>query len=154
LAPAMKETSTYYLLAWKPDAETQKQRRFRQLEVKVTGRPELTVRVRKGSFDIDPPAPVVASDNKKAEQKKAEQAPPVKTVGVKLREAIAAAYPAGTMPILMSVDYYDIAGKGPTLSTAVQLPGEFLSFGEQPGGKIQAIVDVSGIYFDEKGVSK
>src|SRR5829696_6169129 len=61
LAPAIKETSTYYLLAWKPDAEAQKQSRFRNVEVKLIGKPDLTVRVRKGYFDLDPdPAPVVA----------------------------------------------------------------------------------------------
>ncbi len=43
LAPAIKETSTYYLLAWKPDAEAQKQRRFRNLEVKLINRPDLNV---------------------------------------------------------------------------------------------------------------
>ena len=59
LAPAIKETSTYYLLAWKPDAEAQKQGRFRNLEVKLIDRPDLTVRVRKGYFDLDPPAPLL-----------------------------------------------------------------------------------------------
>ncbi|HET9478530.1 MAG TPA: VWA domain-containing protein [Pyrinomonadaceae bacterium] len=147
LAPAIAETSSYYLLAWKPDAVSQKQRRFRQLEVKLVGRPDLTVRVRKGFFDLDP-VPAVAAN------KKTESATPTKTPTAKLREAIAAPYPVRNLPILMSVDYYDVAPKGPTLSTAIQLPGEFLSFGEQPGGKIQAIVDVSGIYYDDKGVAK
>jgi hypothetical protein len=71
-----------------------------------------------------------------------------------LREVIMAAYPERALPILMSVDYYDVAGKGPTLSTAIQMPGEFLSFGEQPDGKIQAVIDLSGVYYDEKGVPK
>jgi VWFA-related protein len=151
LVPAIKETSTYYLLAWKPDAESQKQGRFRQLEVKLAGRNDLTVRVRKGYFDVDPLAPANASsDSKKA----TEQAPPSKTIPAKLRETINAAYPQRELPILMSVDYYDIEGKGPTLSTAVQLPGEFLTFGQQPDGKIQAVIDLSGVYFDEKGNAK
>lgn len=147
LAPAIKETSSYYLLAWKPDAESQKQGRFRQLEVKLVGRSDLTVRVRKGFFDLDP-APAVAAN------KKTESAIPTKTPTAKLREAITAPFPVRSLPILMSVDYYDIAEKGPTLSTAVQLPGEFLSFGKQPDGKIQAIVDLSGIYYDDKGMAK
>ncbi|HEU4795351.1 MAG TPA: VWA domain-containing protein [Pyrinomonadaceae bacterium] len=147
LAPAIKETATYYLLAWKPDPATQKQGRFRQLEVKLVNRPDLTVRVRKGFFDTDPPGAT-------ANAKKPEQSPSTKTPTVKLREAIATAYPLRALPILMSVDYYDIADKGPMLSTAVQLPGEFLSFGEQPDGKIQAIVDVSGVFYDDKGTPK
>jgi VWFA-related protein len=147
LAPALKETSSYYLLAWKPDAETSG--RFRQLEVKLVGRPELTVRVRKGFFDVDPPEPTTAESKKKP-----EQAPPAKTAAAKLREVITAAYPERGLPILMSVDYYDVPEKGPTLSTSINLPGEFLSFGEQPDGKIQAVVDLTGVYYDEKGTAK
>jgi len=150
LAPAMKETSTYYLLAWKPDSESQKQKRFRQLEVKLVGRPDLTVRVRKGFFDVDPPAATAAANDKKA----VEQPGPSKTVPAKLRQTISAAYPQRELPIVMSADYYDVAEKGPTVSTSIQLPGEFLSFYEQPNGKIQATVDLTGVYFDEKGNPK
>jgi VWFA-related protein len=147
LAPALKETSTYYLLAWKPDAESQKQGRFRNIEVKLIGRPDLTVRVRKGYFDLDPaPAPVAT--------KTPTERPPVKTATAELRESILAAYPERELPILLSADYYDLANKGATLSTAIQMPGEFLIFGEQPDGKIQAIIDLSAAYFDEKGAVK
>ena len=146
IAPAIKETSTYYLLAWKPDPEAPKQSRFRNLEVKLVGRDDLTVRVRKGFFDLDPPVAVEATD-KKPDPK----SPSTKPATVKLKEAISAAYPERSLPILMSIDYYDIAEKGPTLSTAIQVPGEFLSFGEQPDGKIQAVIELTGVYFDEKG---
>ncbi|HKY41464.1 MAG TPA: VWA domain-containing protein [Pyrinomonadaceae bacterium] len=146
LAPAIKETSTYYLLAWKPDAEVQKQRRFRNLEVRLVNRPDLTVRVRKGFFDVDPPPRVVAKDA--PQQSKPTSAP------AKLRESIMAPYPERGLPILLSADYYDIADKGPILSTAIQVPGEFMVFGEQPDGKIQAVIDVSGVYYDEKGAAK
>ena len=146
LAPAMKETSTYYLLAWKPDAEAQKQRKFRNLEVKLINRPELNVRVRKGYFDLDPPAPVAA--------KNAPQPSKPISAPAKLRESIMAPYPERSLPILLSADYYDVAGKGPLVSTAILVPGEFLVFGEQPDGKIQAIVDLSGVYYDDKGNAK
>jgi VWFA-related protein len=146
LAPAIEETSSYYLLAWKPDAETSG--RFRQLEVKLVDRPDFIVRVRKGFFDVDPPEDTAAS------RKKPEQTPPVKTAASKLRETITAAYPERALPILMSVDYYDVPEKGPTLSTSINLPGEFLTFGEQPDGKIQAVVDLTGVYYDEKGAVK
>ena len=146
LTPAIKETSTYYLLAWKPDAESQKQGRFRNLEIKLIGHPDLTVRVRKGYFDLDPPAPVAA--------KASAQPPKTTSTPAKLREALMAPYPERELPILISADYYDVADKGPLLSTAIQLPGEFLVFGEQPDGKIQAVVDLSAVYYDEKGVFK
>ena len=72
----------------------------------------------------------------------------------KLRESIMAPYPERGLPILLSADYYDIADKGPILSTAIQVPGEFLVFGEQPDGKVQAVIDISAVYYDEKGVAK
>ena len=144
LAPAIKETSEYYLLAWKPHDDSQRQRRFRNLEIKLIGRSDLTVRVRKGYFDMDPPAQVVAKDS------------PSKPVSApdKLREAIVAPYPERDLPILLSADYYDLADKGPTLSTAIQMPGEFLMFGQQPDGKIQAVIDLTAVYYDDKGAVK
>ncbi len=146
LLPALKETSTYYLLAWKPDPASQKQGRFRNLEVKLIGRPDLTVRVRKGYFDLDPaPAPATA---------KATQPAPNKPTPTLLRESIAAIYPTRELPILLSADYYDLPVKGPTISTAIQIPGEFLVFYERPDAKIQAAIDLTGVYFDEKGVAR
>ena len=145
LAPAIKETSTYYLLAWKPDAESEKGSKFRNLEVKLVGHPDLIVRVRKGYFDLDPAPPTTVAK---------EQPPPVKTAASRLREAIAAPYPQRELPILLSADYYDVPNKGPALSTAIHVPGEFLVFGQQPDGKIQAVIDISAAYFDEKGTVK
>lgn len=151
LAPALKETSVYYVLAWKPDAEAQKEKRFRNLEVRLVDRPNTTIRVRKGYLDVDPESAV-------AGQPVAAPPPPSstpdKTVSAKLLQAIGAAYPGRDLPILMSADYYDVAGKGATLSTAIQIPIEFLTFGKQPDGKSQAAVDVSGVYYDDKGVPK
>ena len=144
--PALKETSVYYLLAWKPDAEAQKEKRFRNLEVRLINRSGLNVRVRKGYLDVDPEPDTTA--------KAAESPPPVKTAAAKLRESIAAAYPERGLPILMSADYYDVAGKGATLATSMQIPVEFLSFSQQPNGKIQATIDVSGVYYDDKGAPK
>ncbi|HEU4770033.1 MAG TPA: VWA domain-containing protein [Pyrinomonadaceae bacterium] len=146
LAPALKETSVYYLLAWKPDANAQKERRFRNLEVRLVNRSDLTVRVRKGFFDVDP-EPAVAA-------KPAASPTPSNITAAKLRESLAATYPERSLPVLMSADYYDVAGKGATLSTAIQIPIEFLTFAEQPDGKNQAAVDVSGVYYNDKGVPK
>src|SRR6266498_4524865 len=54
LGRALKETSTYYLLAWKPDRGAQNSRKFRRIEVKLVGKPDLTVQVRRGFFDREP----------------------------------------------------------------------------------------------------
>jgi VWFA-related protein len=145
LAPAIKETSTYYLLAWKPDADSDKRSRFRNIEVKLLNHPDLIVRVRKGYFDLDPTTPPAVAK---------EQPAPTKNSPAKLREAIASPYPERGLPILVSADYYDVPDKGPALSTAIHIPGEFLVFGQQPDGKIQAVIDLTAVYFDEKGTVK
>ena len=143
LAPALKETSNYYLIAWKPDTEAQKQSRFRKVEVKLLNHPDYTVRVRKGYFDVDATPPTAAKEN--TEPANPQSAP------AKLRASLASPYPERALPILISADYYDVAGKGSVVNTAVQVPGEFLVFGPQPDGKIQAVVDLSGIVLDDKG---
>ena len=147
LLPALKETSNYYLIAWKPDTDAQKQSRFRNVEVKLIGHSDYTVRVRKGYFDTDPDPTTVAKGKK-------EEPPTPQSAPAKLRESLKAPYPERALPILMSADYYDVAGKGPVVNTSIQVPGEFLVFGEQPDGKIQAVLDISGLFLDDKGAVK
>lgn len=147
LAPAIKETSTYYLLAWKPEGENQKTGRFRNIQVNVIGRPDLTVRVRKGYFDVAP-TPVTATAKPTASPD-----PQANIVATRLREAIGSAYPKTELPLTLGLNYYDIAGRGATVSTSVQMPGEFLVFGPR-NGKIQAVVDLTGVYYDDQGKPK
>jgi len=148
LTPAIKETSVYYLLAWKPDSDNQKVGRFRNIQVNVVGRPEFSVRMRKGFFDSAPAALKTAAV--KAPATPAEEA---KTIATKLRETISAAYPQTELPLSLGINYYDLIGKGAIVSTAIQIPGEFLVFGPR-NGKTQAVVDLTGVYFDDKGVPR
>ncbi len=152
-APAMKETSAYYLLAWKPDADAQKQKRFRSLEVHLVDKPGLTVRVRKGFYDVDPETPIATTQPAPTESP-SSSVKGAQTAPVKLRETLTAPYPERSLPILMSADYYDVATKGATLATSILIPGEFLLFGQQPDGKTQAVADVSGVIYDDKGTAK
>jgi hypothetical protein len=145
---AIKETSAYYLLAWKPDSENQKSARFRNIQVNVVGRPELTVRVRKGFFDVET-VPETTADTKKPATQPDEE----KAIITKLRKGIEALYPQTNLPVLLGVNYYDAVPKGPTLAASVQIPGEFLVFAPRDG-KIQALVDVTGVYFDDKGKAR
>jgi VWFA-related protein len=145
---AIKETSVYYLLAWKPDSENQKSARFRNIQVNVVGRPDLTVRVRKGFFDVEV-TPAITADASKP-------VPPVeenKAIVAKLRDSIVAPFPQTALPIQLGVNYYDSVGKGATLATSVLIPGEFLVF-EPREGKVQAVLDVRGVYFNDKGEGK
>ena len=141
VATAVKETSVYYLLAWKPDIEQPKPGRFRNIEVSVVGRPDLTVRVRRGFFDVDPTPPVRA------------EADPInasKQIPIKLRDTIIAPFPQVQLPILLNAFYYDTVQKGSTAVACVQIPGEFMTFGPQDG-KTQAIIDLNGVFYNLSG---
>src|SRR5688500_9407181 len=51
---ALRETSNYYLLAWRPNSEDQKSPTFKRLEISIPGRPELSVRIARGFFASEP----------------------------------------------------------------------------------------------------
>src|SRR5262249_39602441 len=55
VAPVLDETSTYYLLAWRPENDQEKVLKFRHVQINVVGRPELTARAPKGY--VTGPAP-------------------------------------------------------------------------------------------------
>ena len=50
VSQAVREYQNYYVLAWEPEAFEKDKPKFRKIEVSVKGRPELTVRVRRGFF--------------------------------------------------------------------------------------------------------
>lgn len=138
----LNETSAYYLLAWKPDSIDQKSRRFLNIEITVVGRSGLTVRVRRGFFDVEPPP---QPTNQKTEPLRTD-----KTVPAKLREAIVSTFPKSDLPISLTAVYYEVTPQGPTISASVQIPGEFMTYVSQ-AGKIQATVDLTGIFYNSRG---
>src|SRR6185503_923883 len=147
LGRALKETSTYYLLAWKPDRGSQ-QSKFRRIEVKVVGRPDLTVQVRRGFFDREPETARTAKAEKSNNEKKADEE--AKSPEAELRKEMLAPYPARDIPVSLSLTYLYNAPKGVMLSTALQVPNEVLSF-VPANEKYTAVVSVLGSVFDDKG---
>lgn len=152
LGRALKETSTYYLLAWRPEEQTSRSGKFRRIEVKVIGKSNLTVQVRRGFFDKEPE---LAKETKSPKPEKPEKSatsdkPPVKPAEAELRKAMLAPYPNREIPVSLSLSFLNTAEKGPMLSTALQVPNEFFSFAPVDG-KQTAVVDVAGVVFDDKG---
>jgi VWFA-related protein len=144
LGRALKETSTYYLLAWKPDHEAP-QSKFRRIEVKVIGHPDWIVKVRRGFFDREPE---VARTTKEVKKKPGPETP--KTPELELRKAMLAPYPEREIPVSLSLSYMNTPAKGLMLSAALQVPNEFLSF-VPTNGKQNAVVDLAGTVYDDKG---
>ena len=139
----LEETSTYYLLAWRPEPDANISSKFRRLEVSVVGRPDLTARVRRGFFDLEPPA--------KAKGKEPQDKAQAQTAENKLREAIMAPVPAREIPLSLSLNYIDTPDKGAALTVSMMIPGEFLSF--DSADKQSAQVDLAGALFTDRGLS-
>ena len=140
----LKETSFYYLLGWTPERTGESPNKFRRLEVAVVGRPELTVRVRKGAFNIEAPK------NTKREEAKKE-----KSVAAKLHDALVATAPVREMPVSVALSYVDTPEKGPTLSISMEIPTEVLSSDTNTDETkaTPAGVDFAGAVFDKEGKS-
>ncbi len=143
---AIKESSVYYLLAWKPETEAQPDGRFRNIEVTIPNEPDLIVRVRRGFSELQAPA-------RTATVAKTEPRDP-NAVFAKLRDSIAAPYPkTDGLPIALTTIYYDVVGKGPTIASSVHIPGEMMTF-ETQAEKTEATVDLTGAIFNTKGIAE
>ena len=140
LKKALVETSVYYLLAWKPEQDKPSSSKFRRIEVKLVNKPDLVTRVRRGFFDLEPPA-AANEQPKKAADKNAESA---------LWNAIGAAMPHNGLPFSLSLNYIDTPQKGPLLSATMMVPSEFLTF-NAVDGKSRSVVELAGGIYNDKG---
>lgn len=145
LTRAVKETSTYYLLAWKPERDAKDPNKFRRIEVRIAGKPDLTVQVRRGFFDVEPELPAT-----KPKQEK-DQSIPQKEPEVELRKVISSPYPDRGIPVSLRLSYVNTPDKGELLLATMQVPTEFLSFAPLKG-KETAAVAVAGTVYNDKGL--
>jgi VWFA-related protein len=139
LSRALQETSVYYLLAWEPDRVTQGVGQFRSIEVILRGKPDFSVRVRRGFFDIEPTLAVVQQE-KEVESKPEDQ----------LRQAMSSPYPERAMPISLSTNYLLTTDQRMMIITSLQIPREFLSFSSEVG-KQQATIRITGLIMNDRG---
>jgi VWFA-related protein len=137
LTKALKETSVYYLLAWRPNEGSDK--KFRSIELSIKNRPELSVRVQRGYFEATP-------EVKQTEQASAKAAPPADP----LLKAINSLLPKRELPTRLALSYMDIPISGATLVASMKVESDALKF-EQQGGKTAAIVDIAGTVYDAQG---
>ena len=142
VSEALRASSAYYLLAWKPDTESQKAGKSR-IDVAIKDRPNLRVRMRRHSFDFKPNQSTVASKPNVAASSNTSPED-------ELRAALGALYPHRDVPVILSAGYLHTPDKAPALSIAMQIDAEMLSF-DGPEGKQEAAVDVLGVALDDRG---
>jgi VWFA-related protein len=144
---AIRETSEYYLLAWRPDSEEQREAKQR-LEVTIKGRPELKVRFRNNVLRSSAPM----AKTQKQEATKTATAPPASSTAAPLKhdlvDTLSSLYPDKTIPLSLSVGYVNAADAGPVLKLSMQLDRESLSL--EPDAQ-KSELDVIGVAVDDRG---
>lgn len=143
LDQALKETSNYYLVAWRPNTEAQKSANFKRIEVSIVGRPELTVRLPRGFFAVEP-----KTDDKRNETAEAANAN-AKPVEAALISALAAPTARTGLPTKLSVSFIDVPGSGPVMTAATQMATDVLGYGAD--GKQPAAIDLAGVVLNDLG---
>jgi VWFA-related protein len=137
---AIKETAAYYLLAWRPENDKQRNRRSR-IEVFVKNRSDLRVRLRQGYVEMKPPA----SD------KKTKQNPDnARSAESELLTALGSLYARREVPIMISTGYVNMAAQGTTLIVSMQIDSEALDYASV-GGAQKAEIDLIGAAIDDRG---
>lgn len=141
----LDETSNYYIVAWRPDSEEQKKRKFDHLQVIIKDRPDLVVRLRRGYFK-SAPLPVLTVSHKS--DKNAGKA-----YADDMRVLIDSPVPQTEISTELSLDTYQMPGIGTRVVASLKMSREALTF-DVFEGKQAADVDIGGIFYDDKGKPK
>jgi VWFA-related protein len=152
VARMLDETSNYYLLAWRPEADNQKNGNFKRIEVSVTGRPDLTIRLPRG---------FLSGGEAKSETKKPETKPATTESGNALASTAAKGTDAALitalgapsarkgLPTQLSASFVDVPGSGTVLTASMQMATDVLNYGAD--GKQPAAVDLAGVILNDQG---
>ncbi|HEX6718826.1 MAG TPA: VWA domain-containing protein, partial [Pyrinomonadaceae bacterium] len=148
---ALNETSNYYLLAWRPESIDGKTERFHHLEVNVVGRPDLTVRVRKGFFDFErSTVPKREKDGGGTGDDSSTNKNEANKSEAKLRAAIIAPFADRGLPISSSLTWTMTGHNKQTMNVALQVSGSAITF-ENDKDKRTGVVQVVGSVYDDQG---
>jgi VWFA-related protein len=138
---ALKESSVYYLLAWRPETDQQRSPRFRRIEVSILQRPEVTVRFRSGW---------IGGESRQPEARSPAQTPAVKNPPDELRAALRAVYPKTDLPVSLNLNFLNLPDQGSVISSSVEIPAAAMVF-DTAGATPTADALLAGLVFDEQG---
>ncbi|HYY95241.1 MAG TPA: VWA domain-containing protein [Pyrinomonadaceae bacterium] len=149
---ALKETSLYYLLAWRPDSAGAERAapKYQNIEVAVKGRPDLRVVVRRAFYNAPPPPEPAAEKKKRKNEgegvaKESEKTPAERELVAALRSPV----PRAGLPTSMALNFISAPDGGAQLSAAVELDASALTF--EKTDKRRATFDVVGVVLDDNG---
>ena len=141
LAEAVRETSDYYILAWRPGAENERLGKAK-IEVTVQGRSDLRVHWRRSYYVAE--APVSGGTLKSAVM-------PNLTPEAELLSALGSARPQRVLPTALSVGYIQSSESGLVLQASMQIAREAFNF-DPAVAKQKTDLDVIGAAIDDRGL--
>ena len=139
VAKGLDDASVYYLLAWRPEPNEEKNPKQRRLELSINGRADLVVRSR-GSVG-DPP-PVVS--------KKPGPTPSPNSRGEEVHSVLQALVPRPDFPVEMTLNHINTVQKGDVLVSSIRFAPTRLHFQKKPEGTSGTIL-LSGIVLSDEG---
>lgn len=152
---ALKETSLYYLLAWRPEASgsNSSSSKYQRIEVAVRERPDLRVLVRRGFYNGTPPPETTRAEKKKREKEErkteADAGRGPSAAERDLLSALHAPLPRAALPTSLAVGYVHGENDGGLLTVSVELGREALTFVQ--GEQKRADFDLLGAVIDDRG---
>lgn len=151
VAKALKDTSVYYLLAWKPERDENRGGKFRRIEVSVRARPDLTVLVQRGFFATPPEEPKRRDDAKAGANEGAAAPLPATDPRVKeLFAALRSPFPRTGIPTALTLNYVRVKDAEMLLTASVQVEIEAskpASGGALTTDRVELLVAI----YDEQG---
>jgi VWFA-related protein len=143
---AINETSDYYLLAWRPPSEAERDARAR-IKISIRERPDLRVRLRSSYYTVTKRTEEKTDSN--AVKEKVELATTkASSPESELTAALGSSYSERALPTSLSVGYVNTTDTGPMLRIAMQIELQSL-FVDGAGGSME--VDVLGAAIDDRG---
>jgi len=133
VSKTLDETSNYYLLAWHSEVEPT-DKKFKQIDVSIVGRPELNVRLPRGYI----------TGAEKLEKHGEKSAGDKTTVDISDDKPMV----GKKIPLTLSLNYLDAPNIGGMLTSSIQIPNYALSF---DAAGAPATVDLAGIIFNDHG---
>jgi len=131
----LDETSNYYVIAWRPSTEEEKESKFRNLKISIASQPDLTVRAPRGYIH----GPQASKTNAGSSAEKTKE----------LRDALADNYASSSLETVLSLTHLNSPANGPLLTSSFQIATSSLDYGND--GKQPATVKLAGVILNDKG---
>jgi VWFA-related protein len=140
LGRILRDNETYYLLAYEP-ANTARDGRFRKIQVRLRGRPELKLRTRSGYFAPDDrraaSGPDLASDPEARRERE-------------IAQALGSLFPLQDVPLRLAADFIALPPQGSQAVLKIHVGLKNVPF-ERKDDRYRADLEIAGAVYDESG---